>query len=366
MSKEFDMIADVAIDIADPLMDESSYGSILIVGPLPAVTPTEEPPEVAEYFSLDEVTDTGWKAIGDGADPIGVAARIAFSQKKKPASVFVAPVQDGGKAVDTVKKAMNNTGWYVVCTAGVDESEYEDIAAYIETTEKQFCYVEMDFFGETKNEASLGTKYVRTHGIYGREYKGQSDDEIPEENKYLNVGWMVSALCYEPGSETFAFKEISLCSPSELSTAEMKALESGNVTYFVAIGNKNVTLGGKVLAGEWIDVIRFRDWLKNDMQTRVVNLFVSTPKVPYTDSGIGLVENQMLASLKAGQDAGGIAPTEFAEDGTEIAGYSTSVPLAASIDDATKKSRKLTKCKFGARLAGAIHIADLDGTLSYS
>lgn len=365
MSKEFDMIADVSIDIADPLMDEGSFGSILIVGPLPAVAPTKEPPEVAEYFSLDEVTAAGWKAIGDDADPIGVAARVAFSQKKKPASVFIAPMKAEEKAVDTVTRATSNTGWYIVCPAGVDESEYEDIADYIETTERGFCYTEMGFFGEKSNIAALGTKYARTFCIYGREYKGQLDEDVPEENKYLNVAWMVSTLSYEPGSETFAFKGIALCSPSDLSTADMKALEEGNVTYFIAVGNKNVTMGGKVLAGEWIDVIRFRDWLKNDMQTRVVNLFVTSPKVPYTDAGIGLVENQMLASLKAGQDIGGIAPTEFDEDGNEIAGYSTSVPLASSIDAATKKSRKLTQCKFGARLAGAIHIADLDGTLSY-
>lgn len=363
MSKEFDMIADVSIDIADPLMDESSYGNILIVGPVPA---EKEPPEVAEYFSLDEVTEAGWVAIGESADPVGIATRIAFSQKKKPSSVFIAPVKTGGKALDAVKTAMNNTGWYVVCPAGVEEKEYKDIADYIETTEKMFCYTEMGYFGASKNKPTLSASYARTYGIYGRENSGQDDADVPVENKYLNVAWMIQTLCYEPGSETFAYKEISLCSPADLSTAEMTALDKDCISYFVAIGNKNVTMGGKVLGGEWIDIIRFRDWLKNDMQTRVVNLFIASPKVPYTDAGIGLVENQMLASLKAGQDVGGIAPTEFDTDGNEIAGYSTSVPLAASIDDATKKSRKLTKCKFGARLAGAIHVADLDGTLSYS
>ena len=371
MSKEFDMIAKVNIDLADPLMKEDGFGKILIVGPLPAVAPEDAPPEVAEYFSLDEVTDAGWVAIGDDADPIGTAARVAFSQKKKPESVVIAPIQvddddAAEKAVETVKRAMNNTGWYVVCPAGVNESEYEEIAQYIETTERGFAYTEMGFFGTSSNKPTVDPKYLRSWGIYGREYKGQPDNEVPEENKYMNVGFMVSCLRYESGSETFAFKPIALCSPADLSTADMNALEAGNISYFVSVGNKNVTMGGKTLAGEWIDVIRFRDWLKNDMQTRVVALFTSTSKVPFTDPGIGLVENQMLASLKAGQDVGGIAPTEFDEDGNEIPGYSTSVPLASSIDAATKKSRKLTGCKFGARLAGAIHIADLDGSLSYT
>ncbi len=111
----------------------------------------------------------------------------------------------------------------------------------------------------------------------------------------------------------------------------MKALADANLDYFITVGNKNITMNGKVVAGEWADVIRFRDWLKNDMQVRVVNLFVTRPKVPYTDSGIGLVQNQMLASLKAGQDVGGIAEEEFDEDGNSIPGYTTSVPLAASL-----------------------------------
>ena len=46
--------------------------------------------------------------------------------------------------------------------------------------------------------------------------------------------------------------------------------------------------GGKTGGGEWIDVIRFRDWLQNDMQVRVVNLLIVNPKIPYTDNGIGL------------------------------------------------------------------------------
>ena len=124
-------------------------------------------------------------------------------------------------------------------------------------------------------------------------------------------------------------------------------------------------MNGKVVGDEWADIIRFRDWQKNDMQVRVVNLFIVNPKIPYTDSGIGLVQNQMLASLKAGQDRGGIAEDEFDEDGNTIPGYQTSVPLAATISASDKASRRLTGCKFKARLAGAIHFAELTGSLTY-
>jgi len=268
-------------------------------------------------------------------------------------------------AVETLRRAYNTPGWYVACPAGVDAKEYEAMAADIETHEKMFCYTEMGFFGAKENKPTVDTKYVRTFFIYGRVYKDQPDNEIPEENKYLNVGWMASTLRFASGSETFAFKKIALCTPSELAQDEMRAISEVG-SYFTTVGNKNITLGGLVLAGEWIDIIRFRDWQKNDMQKRVVELFVNSPKIPYTDKGISLVQNQMLASLKAGLDAGGIAEEEFDEDGNSIPSYSTSVPRAASVPADQKAQRKLTNCKFKARLAGAIHITDIDGSLTYS
>ena len=255
-----------------------------------------------------------------------------------------------------------------ICTAGVDPALYEDIAAYIETQEKMFCYTETGFFGageDGANQPSVGAVYYRTKGIYGRESTGQADEDIPPANLYMNVAAVAKWLNYESGSETSAFKTLAAVYPSTLTSTEMKALADANLDYFITVGNKNITMNGKVVAGEWADVIRFRDWLKNDMQVRVVNLFVTRPKVPYTDSGIGLVQNQMLASLKAGQDVGGIAEEEFDEDGNSIPGYTTSVPLAASLSASERASRRLTKCTFKARLAGAIHFAELSGSLTY-
>lgn len=112
-------------------------------------------------------------------------------------------------------------------------------------------------------------------------------------------------------------------------------------------------------------MIRFRDWLKNDMQYRLFNLLYTHPKIPYTDEGIALVQNQMVASLTQGQRQGGIAPDEFDEDGKLIPGFTVTVPLAANLTAADRASRVLGGCKFHARLAGAIHVVNVYGTLAY-
>lgn len=384
MSKNYDMIATVDIDLETPLVDNTSFSNLLIVGPLPKVAPEKAPPKIGAYSSIDEVIEAGWETSGDGADPVGVAAQVAFGQSPTPTTIYIAPIQtvttsasdddgeaiaDPESAVETLRRAMGTSGWYVVCTAGVDKAEYESIAAYIETQRKMFVYTELDCFsdsGEELVQPSVGNVYFRTIGVYGRVNTDQADDEIPEANKYLNVAFTAKWLNYASGSETSAFKTLTSVYPSELSTTEMKALEAKNLCYFITVGNKNITMKGITVGGEWADVIRFRDWLQNDMQLRVVNLFITNPKIPYTDNGIALVQNQMIASLKAGQDAGGISESEFDEDGNEITGFQTSVPLAASLSASEKASRKLTKCKFKARLAGAIHFAEIKGSLTYT
>ncbi|MCC8014386.1 MAG: DUF3383 domain-containing protein [Eubacterium sp.] len=159
--------------------------------------------------------------------------------------------------------------------------------------------------------------YCRTAGIYGRESSDQEDDDIPEANKYLNVAFAVAWLANESGSETAAFKTLSAVYPSELTSTEQKSLKESCLSYFITVGSKNVTMVGKVLADEWCDIIRFRDWLKNDMQVRIVSIFLALPKVPYTDNGITLIQNAMEDSLQKGQIVGGIAEAEYDEDGKQ-------------------------------------------------
>lgn len=382
MSNNYDLIATVDIDLSTPLVDDTSFGNICIVGPLPKDAPEKAPPTVGVYASLDEVMAAGWDATSATPDPVGKAAMVAFSQSPKPTQIYIAPIQteiitseESGEdetvpeaVVDTVQRAVNSSnGWYVLCTAGVDKYDYELIAAYIETVPRMFIYTELDTF-ENENQSILpavSDVYYRTAGVYGREYVGQPEEEIFAANPYMNVAWAVKWLYYSSGSETAAFKSLMAVKPSKLSSTELNAIVTNHLNYFVEMGNKNISMHGMVMAGEWCDTIRFRDWLKNNMQLKVVNLFVTTPKVPFTDQGIALVQNQMIAALKEGQDAGGIAPDEFDADGNKIPGFSTSVPLAANIPASDKASRKLTNCRFKARLAGAIHFADLDGSLTY-
>ena len=212
-------------------------------------------------------------------------------------------------------------------------------------------------------------KSLRAFGIYGGTSYPQTVENIAStadsDNRFIHIAWTALCLNYTPGAETWALKTLVGIQPCDISSNNMQYLKNYNVSYYTTYAERDVTQGGKVAYGEWIDVIRFRDWLENDMQTRIFNTLVKYPKVPYTDDGIALVKNQMIASLKQGQLNGGIAPTEFDSEDNEIPGFVVSVPLAAEITDIQKKSRILSDCKFRARLAGAIHVVEVDGVLAY-
>jgi hypothetical protein len=356
-------IVNVKIDIKTPAVSAASFDNLLIVGPAPAVAPTTAPYPVGSYSDLAGVTDAGWVTTGENADPVGVAARIAFSQNPQPAKIFIAVqqvVEGTVEAIgDTLNRALNTSGWYVICPAGIAETDFNTIAEWTEAQTKVFAFT---YVGA---QSPVGEIYYRSFGFDGKTEDTQAVTDVPDANRYLHVAATAKCLAYPSGSETWAFKQLAAVYPSNFSSTKCDALEQSHLNYFTEVGGKNITMNGQVVAGEWIDVIRFRDWLQNDMQYRLYNLFIMNNKVPYTNSGIALIENQMIASLKAGQAAGGIAPDEYDANDSLVPGYTVTVPNSMDLSASEKASRALTGCKFSARLAGAIHAVTVNGELTY-
>lgn len=356
-------IVNINIDIKTPAVSAASFDALLIVGPAPKEPPEYAPYPVGSYTDLAGVEDAGWKTTGEDADPVGIAARIAFSQNPQPAKIFIA-VQQEERGVkeeigDTLSRALNTSGWYVICPAGIEESEFPTIAEWTEAQIKLFAFT---YTGDT---CPVDEIYYRSFGYNGRTEDRQEAQDIPEANFYLHVAAVAKCLAYSAGSETWKFKQLASVYPSNFSSTMSDKLETDHLNYYAEYGGRNITMNGQVRAGEWIDVIRFRDWLQDDMQYRIYNLLIMNTKVPYTNNGIALVENQMIASLKAGVAAGGIAPDEYDSDGNLVPGFTVTVPNSMDLSASEKSSRVLSGCKFSARIAGAIHVVTVNGELTY-
>lgn len=382
MSNIFEQVANVTINIQHAVTDTTANEKILIIGALPKVAPSTAPAKVGYYKSLAEVESAGWVSESETAaniDPIGKAAAIVFSQNPRPEGIWIAPIQTtttegtttAEYASETIARAEEFTeDWYVCCPVGVTNADLALLSAYVEERDKMLIYNESAFFGagaSNTDAPAITAERVRTAGIFCKETSTQETANIPLENLYgMNVAFAVNWLDYISGSETAAYKEMTGVKPATLTAAERNSLASKNVNYFSTIGSRNVTMVGKVLGDEWMDIIRFRDWLKKLIQVRVAEVFTSVPKVPYTDDGITLIHNALEECLKSGQENGGIAQTEFTDDERELPGYTINVPKASSIPATVKQTRNLTGIVWTARLVGAIHMVTLTGTLTYT
>ena len=345
-----DNLVKVSISVSTAVADAESFDNMLLVGPAPSAAPKNAPPAIGVYNELAEVKSAGWEA----GDPIYKGASIAFANGAT--EIYIAVQQkktdDSLESIDvTLDRALETAGWYAIAPCGVDESNYAAIAAWGDQNTKMFGYT------KAHTAEFVDSKHARTFGF------GSKVLDTHPNNAYTHVAMFAVGLGYTPGSETWAYKTLVGIEPEPFTATEIEAMKAKNINFYVHCAGKNITLDGKTVSGEWIDVIRFRDWLQNDMQKGIYNLFITNPKVPFTSAGITLIQNQMIASLKKGQKQGGIADTEYDEDGNEIVGFTTSVPTAASVSDADKAARTLKNCKFSARLANAIHLAEVNGNL---
>ena len=202
----------------------------------------------------------------------------------------------------------------------------------------------------------MDKQYFRTFVVFDRE----------AATEFNEAALMAKCFTFYPGGETWANKRLAGITADRLAEGEYIAASGKNCTTFEMFKSFALTQGGKTAAGEWIDVIRFRDWLHNEMQADVAFALINGDgKIPYTDEGITILANAMQKSLQLGVRRGGIAPEELDENDKVIPSYIIKKPKTAQISPNNKASRVLNDLGGSARLAGAIHVVNIKFSLGY-
>lgn len=256
-----------------------------------------------------------------------------------------------------------NDDWYGVVLYSHAEADILDAAEWVESNEKLMGVSSSQAGildpGVTTDIASKlrDKQYFRTHLWY----------HAAAATEWLEAAISANRFTIYPGGETWANVRLAGITVDNLAEGASIAARAKNANTFEPFRNFAITQSGKVAAGEWIDVIRFRDWLAEQIKINVVSALINANgKVPYTDSGIQIVTTAMRKALDLGVSRGGIAPEELDEDGRKIPSYTISAPLAANVPSNDKANRVLNDVSFTARLAGAIHAATIRGNLTYS
>lgn len=302
-------------------------------------------------------------------DALAAAADVTFTAENGSEMVITASGTGNitttlGAPVETVEQALaaSNGNWYGLLLTSRAEADVKAAAEWTEANEKLFLTATDDVNCLISAATSDLMSWAKGKQMFRTAigYSSKAQEEYPE------AALMSNRFTYYPGAETWANVKLSGVSYDELQEGEARSVDTKNGWTFEPFRNFAITQFGKVAGGEWIDVIRFRDWLAEECRVRVVSAIINADgKIPYTDVGIATIGNALTGALDLGVRRGGIAPPEKDELDNTIPSYVLTLPKSASVAFNDKANRVLNDVKGTARLAGAIHVVNANISLSY-
>lgn len=258
------------------------------------------------------------------------------------------PVESWTDTLAAVQAA--NDTWYALSTEDHTTSAVLALAAAIEAKKKIYGFSSSALDIKTAATTDLFSQlqdlgYQRTFGLWS----ATADTEFPE------CAWIGYQLQERPGSNTWAYKSLSGATVSTLSDTESSNIKAKNGSTYENVGGLNVTVGAKMMGGEWIDVMVFVDWLEARLRERIWFRLANSKKIPYTQAGATILETEVRAQLREGIRVGGLA---------ESPAPVVNVPDVTTLAPNLRAQRIFDGIEFEARLAGAIHFVTIQGRVT--
>lgn len=256
---------------------------------------------------------------------------------------------DAGVATDLNNIELEDADWYGFMGTSKGEDEVKAEGAWVQSRRKFFvggCMNQDQIVAGSSDLSSYmkGQSYTRSALFW-------NDGTYDHDDAAFLGRW----LPFTPGSETMKFKTLAGVGPTKLTDSQLAQLRAKNTNFYITVAGVNTTEEGKTCQGEFLDTIRFVDWLYARMQEAIFNVLVQQSKVPFTDPGIAQIESAIRSVLQRGVEAGGLAASPQ---------YAVTVPKAADVDSINKGARILPNVTFTGTLAGAIHNLVISGTVS--
>lgn len=253
-------------------------------------------------------------------------------------------------------KNENDDFYSVITTSDVTDTDALDLAEVVETDVKFFMYLthEDDVVNSSYNEsapADLPSKLknlslTKTAVVY-------SSSSVV--GKYIDAAIIGLQLTKVPGSSTFMYKNLVNTSPATLTTQQRNNLRSKNCNFYESQGGRAIFKDGKVGSGEWIDIIIGIDYLSTRMSEVVYGGISIVEKVDFDENGGMIIESLIFTALVNY----GVNNNFIIDESIVII-----IPDVTTIPAQEKADRILKNVKFRAKLKGAIHIVEIDGSLS--
>lgn len=274
----------------------------------------------------------------------GTAWSIATSSNLTQANTT--PTETWVDALDAVTQA--NSTWYALVAETHVQADVLALAAAIQTRRKIYGTSTQDPAVPTSGTTDVG--YLLDAGNYGRTfivYLPTADTEYPE------AAWIGSQLAYTPGSNDWDFKRGALITVSNITDSQRAFLRGKNVNMYTEVGGVDIFQDGNMADGLPIDEQVLVDWLYARLQEGIYFRLINSLKIPMTNPGLAIIENEIRAVLSLAEANGGID-----------VGWRVTTPDVLDIPATLRAQRTAGTFVFRARLAGSIRKVIIEGYLS--
>jgi hypothetical protein len=312
------------------------------------------------------------RAVADGSSTTKVRVTAQFAGDLIPYSnhsqdsniAMTDATADAGIAADLAAIALADPDFYGITLDSNGAAEIEAAAAWAESAGLY------EFTAQTADSAVTDTTgvadttsvaaYVKNHTYFRT---------VPFFHPTIGANFIAAAILgdrlkVKPGNGPWALRTLAGIAAYDLTSTQLANLRAKNVNTYTVIAGVNATYDGKTAAGEWADVIRFRDWQVTEMQLLVFGAMLNNDGIPMTNEGAEIIGGAMRASLKEGVEAGGIVASYTNDAGKVVPGYSITLPNVDAFTPTQRAARRLINTKFAFRLAGAIIAADITGQVT--
>lgn len=268
-------------------------------------------------------------------------------------------------ALTEVLKA-NRDAYFV---ASSDHSEAFILAMTDATASEEMIYFwstqqenDLDAWNGTDAPTTISEKVADKNALRS---VGMFDDEA--DTKFPEMTYIGRFATKTPGTTTWTYKSLNGISAARnpttgnlLTDTELNNIcENKNLNVVVDLKGVDVVRDGKTTSGEWIDVVRSRDFLAARLREAICNMLINKDKIPYTNSGISTVYGVIRTVLNRYVTTEN-QPNILSDDNP----YELNVVRSEDISFADKAERKLS-ISGTAFLAGAIQLVELNLNLTY-
>lgn len=368
MTLPISQVVNVAITRETQFPQGPGFGTLLIVGPdTTGVIPLVE--RIRTYFSIEGVA-----ADFASSDEEYKAASAYFSANPRPTQLKIG-VRDAAVAAGSIGDELDaiadvDDDWYgLMLTAEARISDAASFSSSVAIWTEARTKLHVTATNESDAIAAggglpgvlNGAGYDRTAIFYHQDADSDAVNAYPEAaffGQMLTVDFAGVAT-----TKTGKFKQLPGIPVSPLTPTELNFLLANEGNAYVTIAGRAMTLNGTMASGEFFDTMHGIDWLQSEIATRVFGRLATLAKVPYTNAGMEILVSEVRLALQQGV-TNGLLAAQFDDDGNLVDAFDVSVPDVLSVSAANRAARTAPPITFTARLSGAVHFVQINGTVT--